>query len=40
MRVHKRDKEVRTKAKCGVGYDWPSSIALTDDDKVTCPNCK
>lgn len=39
--MHKRDSDIRTKAKCGVGYSWPSTISLTDDDdKVTCRNCK
>jgi hypothetical protein len=30
-----------TRAACGAGYDWPSSISLTDDPKqVTCQTCR
>lgn len=40
-RTHKRHPVTVTKALCGVGYDWPSSVSLTDDDaKVDCASCK
>lgn len=38
--THRRDYEHPTKAICGAGYDWPSSVPLTDDPiEVTCPRC-
>jgi len=41
-RTHKRDRQLgQHKSWCGLGYDWPSSISLTDnDDEVDCDACK
>lgn len=39
--VHLRDLDRPHRAKCGAGYDWPSTIALRDDpEQVTCSSCK
>lgn len=39
-KIHLRDPDHPTKAMCGMGYDWPSGIALRNTtDEVTCRNC-
>ncbi len=41
MITHLRDLQQPTRALCGVGYDWPSTISLTSDlAQVTCRNCQ
>jgi hypothetical protein len=40
MTTHKRHPQHRYMSLCGEGYDWPSTIALRDDDEdVTCKRC-
>jgi hypothetical protein len=38
--MHKKDLLAPTKAFCGAGYSWPSSIPLAKEWKdVDCPDC-
>ena len=40
-KVHKRDPENPNKSFCGLGYDWPSSISLSNNpQEVSCGDCR